>query len=147
VAVWALAWRCAISHTLCVFRARVAYSSTRIPTPRCRGQILATLAHPNIVAYYGSFMSGEDLNVVMEYADRCVPHRRSAIYPSKVVVGQLSRAVWSMICTGMRGRLMAHRCLPESKLNHRVLDHCGASTLTTGWYERGRFRLNWEPLV
>ena len=32
-------------------------------------QILAHLAHPNIVAYYGSFMQGDDLNVVMEYAD------------------------------------------------------------------------------
>lgn len=32
-------------------------------------QVLAKLAHPNIVAYYGSFMESDDLNVVMEYAD------------------------------------------------------------------------------
>jgi hypothetical protein len=34
-----------------------------------RTQVLAKLAHPNIVAYYGSFVDNEDLNVVMEYAD------------------------------------------------------------------------------
>eukprot|EP00242_Pyramimonas_sp_CCMP2087_P012684 CAMPEP_0198199912 /NCGR_PEP_ID=MMETSP1445-20131203/3020_1 /TAXON_ID=36898 /ORGANISM="Pyramimonas sp., Strain CCMP2087" /LENGTH=731 /DNA_ID=CAMNT_0043869823 /DNA_START=481 /DNA_END=2676 /DNA_ORIENTATION=- len=32
-------------------------------------KVLAKLAHPNIVAYYGSFMESDDLNVVMEYAD------------------------------------------------------------------------------
>mmetsp|Transcript_41345 Transcript_41345/g.50123 ORF Transcript_41345/g.50123 Transcript_41345/m.50123 type:complete len:723 (+) Transcript_41345:289-2457(+) len=32
-------------------------------------KVLATLAHPNIVGYYGSFMEDGVLNVVMEYAD------------------------------------------------------------------------------
>ena len=32
-------------------------------------RILASLAHPNIVAYYGSFVEDSVLNVVMEYAD------------------------------------------------------------------------------
>lgn len=81
------------------------------------------------MAYYGSFMSGDDLNVVMEYADRCVPHRRPAIYPSKVGIGQLKLGGLELICTGKRGPLMVHRCLPLSNLNHRVFDHRGGPLL------------------
>jgi len=31
--------------------------------------VLSNVAHPNIVAYYGSFVEDNILNVVMEYAD------------------------------------------------------------------------------
>lgn len=40
-----------------------------VRAPHTHAQVLAKLAHPNIVAYYGSFVDNEDLNVVMEYAD------------------------------------------------------------------------------
>ena len=32
-------------------------------------KILTNLAHPNIIAYYGSFMHDACMHIVMEYAD------------------------------------------------------------------------------
>ena len=32
-------------------------------------QIMSTLTHQNIIKYYTSFMEGDYLNIIMEYAD------------------------------------------------------------------------------